>query len=62
MVHQDVCTLLNCFTSLAASVHEKSISTTYSKTIGRLHGVRPYYQQALCKVLGILVGSGNWTT
>jgi hypothetical protein len=57
MLRQGVCTLLDCFNKVGASA---PASEAYSKTIGCLQQLHPYYQKALSKVLGILVESNNW--
>jgi hypothetical protein len=56
MLRQGVCTLLDCFNKVGASA---PASEAYSKTIGCLQQLHPYYQKALSKVLGILVESNN---
>jgi hypothetical protein len=52
--------LLDCFNSIASAAPEESTSTTYSKTTSCFQNIPPYYQQALYKVLAILVDSKDW--
>jgi hypothetical protein len=55
ILREGMAMLLECHSSLATT-------DAYKKTIAWLQGIDSYFKQALCKVLGLLVGCGDWPT